>query len=109
MKKAMATTVASLLTLLSVAAIPAFALETGGVQIRGDVKQQANVRGDVTVAARGEGAKAGASLATVHGGTDIRGKVTQTASARNVTTVAQGKNAKACLEMASIGNNPACK
>jgi len=109
MKNAMTITFASLLTLISVAAIPAFALDTGGVQIRGDVTQQVTVRGDTSAVAKGDGAKVGLSVATVHGGSDIRGKVTQTVAARNITALAQGRNTKACLQMASIGDNPACK
>ena len=44
MKKALTTTFASLLTLISVAAIPAFALEKGGVDIRGNVNQEVTAR-----------------------------------------------------------------
>jgi len=108
MKKALTTTFASLLTLISVAAIPAFALEKGGVDIRGNVNQQVTAR-DVTATASGRNAKAGLSMATVHGGSQIRGNVTQKVAVRNVTSTASGRDAKSCLQLATVGDNPACK
>jgi len=61
MKQAMTTAVASLLTLVSVAIIPAFAQDTGGVQFRDPVKQQHERSGyqkrDDAYRHRGYGAK----------------------------------------------------
>ena len=108
MKKALTTTFASLLTLISVAAIPAFALEKGGVDIRGNVNQEVTAR-NVTATANGRNAKAGLSMAAVHGGSEIRGNVRQKVAVRNATSTATGRDAKSCLQLATVGDNPACK
>ena len=110
MKNAMTKTLAIGLTFLSLAATSAFALQTGGVEIRGDVEQTATVGRDATVTADGVNAKAGQSLATVHGGSEVRGKVKQTVSVGGSATVlAKGQGAHACQALGTIGDNPACK
>jgi hypothetical protein len=103
-------TLATGMTVLSFAATSAFALQTGGVEIRGDVDQTAPVGRDATVTAEGVDAKAGQSLATIHGGSEIQGKVQQTVSVGGSATVlAKGQGAKACQALGTIGDNPACK
>lgn len=98
------------ITVLSLAATSAFALQTGGVEIRGNVEQTATVGRDATVTADGVNAKAGQSLATVHGGSEIRGNVKQVVSVGGSATVlAKGQGAKACQSLGTIGDNPACK
>jgi hypothetical protein len=106
--KSMTKTLAVLILLVGVASTPALAAESGAVKIKGKVTQDVKADNFLNVAA-GVKAQAGLSAGSIHGGSQIGGDVKQTLKAKNVLNVAAGVKTKACTQLASIGDNPACR
>jgi hypothetical protein len=102
------------LTSLAVAAIAAlslsaaYAVDEGGVNIKGNTNV-IGVAKDVATVAIGKDNKAGTSVGAIHGGTTIKGNTNVIGVAKDVATVAIGKGNVACTEIGAIGDNPACK
>ena len=102
------------LTSFAVAAVAAlslsaaYAVDSGGVDIKGNTNV-IGVAKDVATVAIGKDNRAGTSVGAIHGGVKINGNTNVIGVAKDVATVAIGKGNVACTEIGAIGDNPACK
>src|SRR5512143_4125708 len=108
MSKVIRTVAMSALATIAIGVTSAYAVDEGGVNIKGNTNV-IGVAKDVATVAIGKDNKAGTSVGAIHGGTEIKGNTNVIGVAKDVATVAIGKGNVACTEVGAIGDNPACK